>query len=492
MNDPKYRWILYLISSVILVTLCIQVYWNYKNYEIGKQQLINDVQASIDQAVDNYYTELAKSSSFKFIGDSIGFSTSTLHDTLFINTDSIGRREHFELRVDASNEGPSIRKSSFKDSKTIKYQFIDSSNTNWTRSSIERFLDSISNPIEELSSKIIIAITEDDFSLKRVDSLFIKELNRKNSNIDYGLTLEGFLQKNDTLYPSSVDKAELKVTTSSPYFLHNSSLTVHFGNIMVTVFKKNMFGIFLSFLLVISIIGSLLYLLNIIKKQKQLSEVKNDLISNITHEFKTPIATIGIAMEALQKFNGDNDAEKSKRYAKISTEQVNKLNLMVEKLLETATLDSSHLDLNFEKHDLVELLRKAANQEVLDTNEKRISFHSPEKPIPYDLDVFHFENAINNIIDNAIKYGGHEISVSIDKTKSDIVIKITDSGNSLNSGHKKEIFHKFYRVPTGNTHNVKGFGIGLYYSKKIIEKHGGTISLEVNRNTTFKINLPNV
>jgi two-component system phosphate regulon sensor histidine kinase PhoR len=122
--------------------------------------------------------------------------------------------------------------------------------------------------------------------------------------------------------------------------------------------------------------------------------------------------------------------------------------------------------------------------------DKTISFTSSEEDILYSIDVFHFENAINNIIDNAIKYGGKDISVEIVKQNNSIEITISDSGTSLTEAHKKHIFEKFYRVPKGNTHDVKGFGIGLYYTKKIIEKHNGNIDLSIKPNTTFKITLP--
>jgi two-component system phosphate regulon sensor histidine kinase PhoR len=260
---------------------------------------------------------------------------------------------------------------------------------------------------------------------------------------------------------------------------------------MITVLKKNTFGILLSFILISAVIGCLLYLLGIIRHQKQLAEVKNDLISNITHEFKTPIATIGAAMEGIQAFNIENDSTKNLRYAKISSEQVEKLNGMVEKLLETATLGSEDLSLQFETINLVEFLRKAATKEVFTLKNKAIQFETSEEEINAKVDIFHFENAINNCIDNAIKYGGEEISVAIKKNKNIVEISISDTGTSLSEEHKKHVFQKFYRVPKGNTHDVKGFGIGLYYSKKIIEKHQGTIVLETNGHTTFKIHLPN-
>ena len=230
-------------------------------------------------------------------------------------------------------------------------------------------------------------------------------------------------------------------------------------------------------------------MLKIIRQQKQLAEVKNDLISNITHEFKTPLATIGAAVEGIQTFNEANDPEKNKRYAKISEVQVHKLTGMVEKLLETATLDSEQLQLNKEPTDLVALLQNTTNKEAFLASGKNLLFTTNESELMHDIDVFHFENALNNLIDNAIKYGGNIIEMSLKRTTGNIEITISDGGNGLTTAESKQIFEKFYRVPKGNTHDVKGFGIGLYYTKKIVEKHDGTISVSV-KPTTFTIQLP--
>ena len=109
-----------------------------------------------------------------------------------------------------------------------------------------------------------------------------------------------------------------------------------------------------------------------------------------------------------------------------------------------------------------------------------------------NVDVFHFENALNNILDNAVKYGGNKITIQLNATESKFEINISDNGKTLTSADKERIFEKFYRIPKGNTHDVKGFGIGLYYTKKIIDKHNGIIGLDMSKNqTTFKIKLPN-
>lgn len=493
MNGLRYRWILYFISGVILATLCIQVYWNYKNYQIGKQQLVNDIQTSLDNSVDSYYTKLAQQHTFGFISDTLR-TDKVFIDVRINNKDQSqdsGRTALKKVIVDDTSELKSLSYISRIQTDSLRFEINDSlplmlDNQFRKRNGIDPSI------FKQLTSKIVLSFQKDALSLHKIDSLFSEELQRKNISIDYGITYKGPIGKDQVLRGDIIKYSKLQTVSKSPYFLDNSSLTIHFSNITLSILKKNMLGMILSFLLVTAVIGCLLYLLGIIKHQKQLAEVKNDLINNITHEFKTPIATIGAAIEGIQTFNIENDPEKNMRYAKISSEQVEKLNGMVEKLLETATLDSENLSLNIEKINLVELLRKASTKEAFASENKTITFKTSEEEIFYDVDVFHFENAINNCIDNAIKYGGSEISTVIKKSHDHIEIAIRDSGTSLSEEHKKHIFEKFYRVPKGNTHDVKGFGIGLYYSKKIIEKHNGSISLELNIQTTFKIILPNV
>ena len=228
----------------------------------------------------------------------------------------------------------------------------------------------------------------------------------------------------------------------------------------------------------------------IIKKQKQLAEIKNDLISNITHEFKTPIATVATAIEGIQNFNQTGDKAKTEKYLHISNQQLQKLNQMVEKLLETATLDSEQLIINQETIDLVKFIKRIVDKYQLLVNEKTLTFTANVSELTKDIDPFHFENAIANLIDNAIKYGGNNIEISIKIILNKIEITVTDNGGNIAKNHQDKIFDKFYRVPTGNRHDVKGFGIGLFYAKRIIEKHNGQLILIPNsKNTIFKISL---
>lgn len=490
MNPLQYKRIIYFIGLVILITLCIQVYWNYKNYQTGKAQLIRDVQTALDLAVEEYYVDLAKGNPLTLFADSLEFTPHTKSYKRMIQGDSLHIIDPHKLMPDSAKSNVTVFRSDLGDSSEISFSFIDKSRHLSVEQDFVSLIDSIKNPVKELSSRIIVSISEDTLSLETIDSLFAQQLERKNIAIDYGLEHKGLNAEENSIRPQMAENAQLKVTTKSPYFFFEKSLTAYFSNVTMAVLKQNLGGIILSFVLVLGVILCLLYLLRIINEQKQLAAVKNDLISNITHEFKTPIATIGIALEAMQNYTEEGDTDKYKRYAQISSQQVNKLNLMVEKLLETATLDSNQLELNKEQHDLVELLQKITLKELFATSQKQISFTAQPEQIMYGMDLFHMENAVNNILDNAIKYGGDQIEVSIGQLKDKILIQIADSGNGLEEAHKKQVFEKFYRVPKGNTHDVKGFGIGLYYTRTIIEKHGGSINVDVRPNTKFTIELP--
>jgi two-component system phosphate regulon sensor histidine kinase PhoR len=176
----------------------------------------------------------------------------------------------------------------------------------------------------------------------------------------------------------------------------------------------------------------------------------------------------------------------------MSSNQLDKLNLMVEKLLETATLDSESLEFIKEPIDVVALINHLVSRNEIQFGNKSLVNNIKDQSIIIHADAFHLENALNNIFDNAVKYGGDEIIIESKNNGKEIEISISDNGNTLTKAHSHRLFEKFYRIPKGNTHDIKGYGIGLYYTKSIIEKHGGTIDLILdNKLTTFRITLPN-
>jgi len=513
MNDVRYKWILYGIVFVILATIGIQVYWNYKNYLNSKQQLVNDVQTSLDKAVDDYYAHLAKKSTvdiaFKH-SDSGKLSSRDLKlDSIIGSLNLKGRGEdsinvNLIKGVTLFREFPADSVLEFGFRKTNDSTIEKSANNIFWKYSGHEFInqkkqdDSLRRvKFRTLTSKVVISLSNDSLSLKFVDSLLRIDLRRKNIGIHYGLNYRDITGKfttfNDFKLPENKSKKDILHTKSESTFLPmGSSLSIFFTNETKILLKRILGGILISFLLVLAVISSLFYLLHIIKHQKQLAEVKNDLISNITHEFKTPIATIGVAIESIKDFNVIEDKDKTKTYLELSSGQLSKLNVMVEKLLETATLDSDDLTLNKSSEDIVDLVKAIVDKHQMQSENKTIFFSSSSDSITALVDVFHFENAINNVLDNALKYGGDDIKVSVEQNSIAFTVSIADNGNCISKANKGKIFEKFYRIPRGNTHDVKGFGIGLYYTKKIVEKHGGAIHLDLEKNQTdFKLSFPN-
>ncbi len=503
MNNKHFQWVLYVIVIVILGTISIQLYWNYKNYQTNKQQLINDVQVSLDNAIETYYANLAEKSTVGFAIEMASkddiFSSETKFDSiinkLHISGQEFKNLDSISLEVENTN-GIKIFKGKKADSLLNTAHNDQGSNKHLSKKNdfrtlnIER-LDSASiDDIKILTSKVIISLSQDSLNLASIDTLIKQEILRKNLNINFSLSLKTNKDEPE-LYNEVIDNTSSLSTTSKSTFLpKNSILTMHFNNATKEILKRSLTGILLSIVLVLAVISCLFYLLKIIKHQKQVAEVKNDLISNITHEFKTPIATIGVALESIKNFDVINDKEKTQSYLNMSSNQLTKLNLMVEKLLETAALDSESIELNKDTHNIIALIKTLINKHKLST-EKEIVFNSELNNLEAKVDIFHFENAINNVLDNAIKYGGEKINIELVMHSNAFVISILDNGNSLTNTSKPKIFEKFYRVPKGNTHDVKGFGIGLYYTKKIIEKHEGTINLELKKGwTTFKITMP--
>ena len=509
MNKTKYQYILYFIVAVILVTIGIQVYWNYNNYLNQRKQLVNEVQISLDNAVDDYYADLAERSTFGIFleGDA---QKNTLEEgsevsNILKSLDSIrnGNKNFGIDRISVENiENVTVLKGLQVDSmerlQTNKSKTV-------SKSAFKKRIDSLKEvriatenvkDLEILTSKIIVSINNDTLDLKEVDRLLQLELKRKEISINHQLKFEVdslTLTKEDiTSKDKTVAQQTISTSSKSTFLPEGSALTIYFNNITYTLLKRSFSGILISLVLVLAIISCLFYLLQIIKDQKELAEMKNDLISNITHEFKTPIATISAALEGLGQFNAIEDKAKTQKYIGMSQTQLIKLNTMVEKILETATLDSEELELKKEKVDLAALIEEVFKRYEIQHPEKEFEIQLEANHYSAMLDLFHFENAVNNIFDNAMKYGGSKIYVEFNATPTRVEIKISDNGQNLTKANKERIFEKFYRVPQGNTHNVKGFGIGLFYTKTIIEKHDGTIAIDLSNNlTTFKITLPN-
>ncbi len=475
-----------------MVTIAIQVYWNVQNYKTNKQRLINEVQISLDNGVEQYYAQLAKTDFFAFVEDPKDTVLKTAVTIKFLKSKALERTMR-EIDSTYRYLGDSTRQitgfTQILDSGKGFTHMKSGENSSVSVFRGKKLVDSI-NVLQGLANKIIVSITRDSIDFKKLDTIFNAELKRKNISIEY--KIKHF--KNDSAYGniSSGDSRRLVLSTisKSTYLQKNEKLELLFTNPTLTILKRSLTGILLSAVLSACIITCLLYLLRIINKQKELAEIKNDLISNITHEFKTPIATISTAIEGIKNFNDSNDKEKTDNYLDISEQQLQKLHQMVEKLLETAMLDGDKVFIQKEKTDLVLMIKKIVEKPQAVSSKQTILFKHNVAHLVVEADPFHFENALTNLIDNALKYGGSTVEVNLNSLLSSVEIIVADNGGGIEKNQREKIFDKFYRIPKGNLHDVKGFGIGLFYTKKIIEKHGGTIALVPDtKDTIFRITL---
>ncbi len=487
MNKQNYKWIVYLIGITVIMTIAAQVYWNFREYQINKHHLINNVQHSLDNAVEDYYANLTRSGFITYSTKNSNDSTKKI-DTILVKTKS---RRGLRKKIDSTLENI-VQKDT---SKIFVLGGFRSHNPNFINPR------TFSKNIDSLISKIVVSFSRDTLDLEKIDQYLATEFERKKINVTYGLKFEyqHWIQRDSSITKiieyntNNFPKKHLTTKSKSNYLPYRSKLELMFTNETSTLLAESMASILLSLLLSICIITSIIYLLKTIYNQKQLSEVKNDLISNITHEFKTPIATISTALEAMKSFNALDDKVKSEKYLSIANSQVIKLNEMVEKILETAILNQEELTLHKQPLNLVELLENTIDKFKIINTEKSFEFINNNGNPIFNLDKFHFENAISNILDNALKYGGNKITIELNSEGNKTVILIKDNGNGIHKSQKDKVFEQFYRVPKGNTHNVKGFGIGLFYTKKIIEKHDGNITIvyDKNNNTMFKIEFIN-
>jgi len=231
-------------------------------------------------------------------------------------------------------------------------------------------------------------------------------------------------------------------------------------------------------------------------RQKKISDIKTDFINNMSHEFKTPLATINLATDSILSHRVIGDESKVKAFTGIIKEENRMMNGLVEHVLNMALLDRKAFKLDLQPHDIHEMLGKVINQVQLQVEKREgtIVFEPGAAQYLADVDEVHLSNVFLNILDNAIKYSqGHlEIIVRTRNAKKQIGIMFSDSGIGMSRETQKRIFDKFYRVSTGNIHNIKGFGLGLSYSKAIVLAHKGDLMVnsEIGKGSTFEVRLP--
>ncbi|MFY0626595.1 MAG: HAMP domain-containing histidine kinase [Reichenbachiella sp.] len=351
------------------------------------------------------------------------------------------------------------------------------------------------DPIEQLSSNYFIVNLNNKIAPNLLETILINEFSKREltEDFEYGIfdcaneeMVYGNLVNisNNNSLPNSFPELNKDAYYFGIYFPNRSSNLV--GEMWIWAFSS------LVLLIVILFFGFALYT---IFRQRQLSEIQRDFINNMTHEFKTPISTIGLSADVLETAEILKQPKRLNQYAKIIKTETNRLQHQVDRILQLATLDTNKIDFKIQSVDCIGLIQQAVDSTKIKIEELEgeIIFSTDEDSKIIRIDSVHFSNIVNNILDNAIKYNHNKPKISIEvKSVNDFLnICISDNGIGVPDKFHALIFKKFYRIPTGNVHDVKGFGLGLFYVKTVVDAHHGSIKIEsTSDGSKFIISIP--
>jgi two-component system, OmpR family, phosphate regulon sensor histidine kinase PhoR len=523
MNKLLFRLLVLLMSISLIGIIVVQVYWFNSSLQNNQEQFGFHVK----QVIGNVATKLKEQEIMSFVEKINQYKDSTGSDK--VDTDFL--EFGYYQRNSQTNETIIYSNSIITDDFSISPSFFD---TNYDSLQVKSFsskrktevyskgidkndLQHKTTPdlkIEksgklDVLKKLQYEISYNDIALtypiqrrisvEKLQELLNKELKEYGveTPFEFGIYSNGFATK----VKSEQFKFDKDNTYSVPIFTDNEGVSKYQLMLSFPEKKKflfsNLIGItLLSLVFTLIIIIAYTSALNQLIKQRQISEIKTDFINNMTHEFKTPIATINLALDAIKNPKVIEDSEKVKRYLQMIRDENKRMHAQVENVLRISKLEKKELEINKEALDINEIINDAIEHVslIVENREGIIETHFDAKRTNVLLNDVHFTNVFVNILDNAIKYSPDKpkISIHTENIKDFIIIKIKDQGAGMSKVAQKRIFEKFYREHTGDIHNVKGHGLGLAYVKRIVEEHNGEIFVdsEKGKGSTFSIKIP--
>lgn len=520
MRKHKIKIIVTVMTIAVVGLIAMQVYWIVNVIKVEEERFerkVNDALLLVADKIDR--DEAAQVITRKICGDKNGtiiINNDTLNRIVFeksypassvkiIKADSIPTTKlqyHFKINDGDKKSEAQIhfmQTDSIGEERIIEKNFVWKAKTDSFVVRRKQLVDEVvTDMIKFNSSKKI----EDRISNKRLNTLIIAELKNQSINTEYFFGVLKTGKDTLVLLKNGTDQAELMksklraVLFPDEIFSTPNHLIVYFPNKNSYLLASIAGMLALSVFLILLVIGVFYKTLQMFIQQKKITEIKDDLINNITHEFKTPISTISVACEALQEPELTNEASAINKYTGIIKDENERLRMMVETFLNTAAYEKGSFQMTNEMINVNDVVKSAANKfsEIMFNKSGSFEIELNSNLPMINSDRFHLGNIIGNLIDNAIKYNENnpKILIKTDISENGIIISVKDNGIGISKDQQKKIFDTFYRVPTGNIHNVRGNGIGLSYSKQIITALGGEISVHSNagEGSMFEIVLP--
>lgn len=538
MNKKVIILVIILISLALIGLVGVQLYW-IKNAIAVKEA---NFDRSVNEALTNVVYKLEKLEVSNRIKNRInaGSSNSTLYTTIdsinnmfikemesmandfniqkasYINytskkitveyTETIPGKgaKHIDSSIVAVSNKDSIKKNEVRPVSVPEYYF-PSNHFDSISNKIDKFLKKsflISDVFEEMFNFKYNRTIEDRINPTKIDSLINIELANKGINTEYEYGVFSpvknlmVIEKTGKYHKELIEKSVAFNIFPSDLYRAPEYLLIFFPKKETYLFTQTWLILFIAAILILFIILSFIYTIRTIIKQKRLGEMKNDFINNMTHEFKTPVSTISLACQALT----DDDIVKSemlyRNYLHVISDENKRLGVMAEKILQTAVLEKGQIKLKKEPLDIHFVINEAIKNIKLQVGAKggQIITELNAASCIINADKVHITNVIYNLIDNANKYTieNPRIILATESNDSGVYVSVEDNGIGISHANLKKIFDKLYRVPSGNIHNVKGFGLGLSYVKAIVEMHNGTVDVvsELKKGSKFTIYLP--
>lgn len=508
-----------LVSLAILALICIQLYWIQNDLALKEEgfsrqvyEALNNTSKKLEKVAQaaKYAKKIKlRKQGMKVLKPKAPGSTNaadiySIKIQTELTTDSSGfftsRFSQEEIPSDSIKANAEAFPYGFVNSNTPSIKSIES-----VRNELLKQKEDVINDIfDEIISINVYNNYKPKIDTVLLDSILRKEIKNQGIDSKYYYSLSS--QHPGSLKTSNLSEAEAekdslgvgyKVNLSpNNVFIQAEYLTVHFPNQKKYILKTMWAMLVVSGMVICILIFAFYYFIATIVRQKKLSVIKNDFISNMTHEFKTPISTISLATEMLSDVSVEKTPEKQSRFLKMIKDENKRLSVLVESILQTAILDKGEFKLKLNEVDVHEIITTAINNThlLIEQRDGKINTQLNATKIRMQADRVHLTNIIFNLIDNAIKYSKEnpEITVITEDVEKGINILVKDNGIGISKENLKKIFDKFYRVPTGNVHNVKGFGLGLSYVQAVVNKHGGEISVQSDpgKGSTFKVFLP--